>query len=291
MTQEAARPGEQAAAPVCYRHRDRETYVRCVRCDRPICPDCMNAASVGFQCPDCVRAGNRNTRVSRTTFGGRVSGRDNAVTISLIGLNVAVFLLAAATNAAALTRAVPTPLHVAFALVGDDVAKGEYYRLLTSAFLHYGPLHIAFNMYALWLFGQELERLYGRLRFIGLYLVSALGGGALAYLIIDPHEGLAGASGAVFGLFGAYFVTARKIGLSTGGILALVGINLVLGFVIPNIGWQAHIGGLITGTAMAAVLAYAPRGPRQRLVQAGGTLAIVVALCVLVVLRTAALTG
>jgi membrane associated rhomboid family serine protease len=291
MTQEASPRGEQAAAPVCYRHPDRETYVRCVRCDRPICPDCMNAASVGFQCPECVRSGNRSVRPARTTFGGRVSGRDNAVTIGLIALNVAVFLLAAATNPAAATQAVGTTLHDRFALVGVLVSQGEYYRLLTSAFLHYGPLHIAFNMYALWLFGQELERLYGRLRFIALYFVSAFGGGALAYLVIDPRAGLAGASGAVFGLFGAYFVTARKVGLSTGGILALVGINLVLGFVIPGIGWQAHVGGLITGTAMAAVLAYAPRGPRRPLVQLAGTLAVIVALCAVVVLRTAMLTG
>ncbi|MDP9240442.1 MAG: rhomboid family intramembrane serine protease [Actinomycetota bacterium] len=291
MTQEATPEGEQAAGQVCYRHRDRETYVRCVRCNRPICPDCMTAASVGFQCPECVREGNRSIRPTRTTFGGRVSGRENAVTIGLIGINVAVFLLAAATNPAALTRAVPTTLHDRFALYGLGVAQGEYYRLITSAFLHYGPLHIAFNMYALWLFGQELERLYGRVRFLGLYFVSALGGSALAYLIIDPRAGLAGASGAVFGLFGAYFVTARKIGLSTGGILALVGINLVLGFVIPGIGWQAHIGGLITGTAMAAVLAYAPRGPRRVLVQVAGTVAIVTVLCLIVVLRTAALRG
>ncbi|MEP6853481.1 MAG: rhomboid family intramembrane serine protease [bacterium] len=291
MTQQSRPLGEQAAVPVCYRHRDRETYIRCVRCDRPICPDCMNTASVGFQCPECVRAGNRSIRPARTTFGGRVSGRANAVTIGLIGCNLAVFLLAAATNARALTSAVPTTLHEQFALVGHDVARGEYYRLFTGAFLHYGPLHIAFNMYALWLFGQELERLYGRLRFLGLYFVSALGGSALAYLIINPGVPLAGASGAVFGLFGAYFVTARKIGLSTGGILALVAINLVLGFVIPGIGWQAHVGGLITGTAMAAVLAYAPRGRRGLLVQVAGTAVIVVLLCVVIALRTAALTG
>jgi membrane associated rhomboid family serine protease len=291
MTQEASPRGEQDAPPVCYRHRDRETYVRCVRCERPICPDCMNAASVGFQCPDCVRAANRGMRPARTTFGGRVAGRENAVTIGLIAANVAVYLFAAANNPAALTQAVTTTLHERFALRGALVAQGEYYRLLTSAFLHYGPLHIAFNMYALWLFGQDLERLYGRLRFLGLYFVSAFGGGALAYLIIDPNAALAGASGAVFGLFGAYFVTARKIGMSTGGILVLVAINLVLGFVIPGIGWQAHVGGLVTGTAMAAVLAYAPRGPRRPLVQLGGTLAIVVALCVVVAVRTSMLTG
>lgn len=287
MTQEVSPRGERAAAPVCYRHTDRETYVRCVRCDRPICPDCMNSASVGFQCPDCVREGNRGVREARTTFGGRVAGNSKQMTLGLIGINVAVFLLVGATNPAALARGVSTTLHQHFAMVGVKVSHGEYYRLLTSAFLHYGPLHIAFNMYALWLFGPELERLYGRARFLTLYILSALGGGAFAYLITDPNIQMAGASGAVFGLFGAFFITARKVGMQTGGIIALVGINLALGFVIPNIGWQAHVGGLLTGSALAAVLAYAPQGPRRRLIQVAGTLAIVAVLCIIVALRTA----
>ncbi len=291
MTQEVSQPGEQAAVPVCYRHGDRETYVRCVRCDRPICPDCMRAASVGFQCPECVREGAKSIRQPRTSFGGRVTRNDNNVTLSLIGINLAVYVVAGLTNPAALTRMIGTTLHERFALVGVQVAEGEFYRLVTSAFLHYGPLHIAFNMYALWLFGQELERLYGRVRFTVLYFVSALGGGVLAYLVTNPHDQLAGASGAVFGLFGAYFITARKLGLRTGGILALVGINLVFGFVVPNIGWTAHIGGLITGAAMAAVIAYAPRGARRDLVQIAGTALIVIGLCVAIVVRTAQLTA
>lgn len=293
MTQEVSPRGERAAAPVCYRHTDRETYVRCVRCDRPICPDCMNSASVGFQCPDCIREGNRGVREARTTFGGRVAGNSKQMTLGLIGINVAVFLLVGATNPAALSGGVITALHARFALDVGAVARGEYYRLLTSAFLHYGFVHIAFNMYALWLFGSELERLYGRVRFVTLYLVSALGGSVLAYLIVSPPTPyspgplLAGASGAVFGLFGAFFITARKVGMQTGGIIALVGINLALGFVIPNIGWQAHVGGLLTGSALAAVLAYAPQGPRRRLIQVAGTLAIVAVLCIIVALRTA----
>jgi len=291
MSQNVSPIGGQAAPPVCYRHRDRETYVRCVRCNRPICPDCMNAASVGFQCPECVREGNRGVRGARTTFGGRLTGNTRVVTIGLIAANVAVFLLAAATNPAALTSPVITALHSDFAFIGDAVATGQYYRALTSAFLHYGPLHLAFNMYALWLFGQELERLYGRLRFIAIYLVSALGGSVLAYLISNPGRVLAGASGAVFGLFGAYFITARKMGTQTGGLLVLVGINLALGFVLPNIGWQAHIGGLITGAAFTAVLAYAPRGPRRTIIQVAGGAAIVVLLVVVMLARTAQLTA
>jgi len=300
MTQEVSPHEEQAAAPVCYRHGDRETYVRCVRCDRPICPDCMNSASVGFQCPDCVREGNRGIREARTPFGGKVAVNAKQMTIGLVGLNVAVFLLVAATNPAALSGGVVTSLHERFALIGGPVLSGghvlagvsggEYYRLITSAFLHYGFVHIAFNMYALWLFGPELERLYGRVRFLALYLLSALGGSALAYLIVNPYVPLAGASGAVFGLFGAYFVTARKIGMRTGGILALVGINLAFGFVVPNIGWQAHVGGLITGAALAAAFAYAPQGPRRVLVQAAGVVVILVAIVALVVVRTAQLT-
>lgn len=291
MSQNVPPIGGPEAPPACYRHRNRETYVRCVRCDRPICPECMTAASVGFQCPECVREGNRGVRGARTTFGGKVAAKSNAVTIGLIGVNVAVFLLAGATDPGALTQMRGTGLHEQFGFVGNEVAKGEYYRALTSAFLHYGPLHLAFNMYALWLFGQELERLYGRARFIVLYLVSALGGSALAYLISNPNRNLAGASGAVFGLFGAYFITARKMGLQTGGLLALVGVNLALGFVLPNIGWQAHIGGLITGAALAAVLAYTPRGPRRTLLQVAGAAVILVLLVVVFLARTAQLTA
>ncbi len=250
----------------------------------------MAAASVGFQCPECVREGSRSVRGARTTFGGKQASNSKAITVGLIAANLAVYLLAAATNPAALSGAVITELHIRFAFIGDAVAAGQYYRALTSAFLHFGPLHIAFNMYALWLFGQELERLYGRARFVGLYLVSALGGSALAYVISSSNGVLAGASGAVFGLFGAYFITARKIGIQTGGLLVLVGINLALGFILPNIGWQAHIGGLVTGAAMAAVLAYAPRGPRRTVVQAAGSAVIVALIVVVFLARTAALT-
>ncbi|MGB9377584.1 MAG: rhomboid family intramembrane serine protease [Mycobacteriales bacterium] len=291
MSSDVAPIGGQPEVPVCYRHPGRETYVRCVRCNRPICPECMTAASVGFQCPECLREGNRSVRTGRTAFGGRVTGRSNAVTIGIIGINVAVFLLVAATTPAALTAGVVTTIHERFALIGSQVATGQYYRVFTSAFLHYGPLHLAFNMYALWLFGQELERLYGRLRFIAIYLISAFGGGVLAYLISNPNRALAGASGAVFGLFGAYFITARKMGAQTGGLIALVAINLALGFVIPNIGWQAHVGGLITGAAFTAVLAYAPRGPQRTLIQVVGGVVIVVLLVVVMLARTGQLTG
>lgn len=281
----------QAAPPVCYRHRDRETYVRCVRCDRPICPECMNAASVGFQCPECVREGSRGIRGARTTFGGKVSADSNAVTIGLIGINVAVFLLVGALTPGALTRGFVTPVHVDFAFIGTFVAQGEYYRALTSGFLHYGPIHLALNMYALWLFGPELERLYGRSRFIAIYVVATLGGSALEYVIGNPAAVGAGASGAVFGLFGAYFITARKIGMQTGGLVALIAFNLAFGFIVPNIGWQAHIGGLIAGSALAASFAYAPRGPRRTIVQAAGAVVILTLIVVIMLSRTAALTS
>ncbi|MDQ6874182.1 MAG: rhomboid family intramembrane serine protease [Actinomycetota bacterium] len=229
-------------------------------------------------------------RPVRTAFGGRAATTTNVATVALIAVNALVFLLGAAGSTAAAAGSGISSLHLRFGLIGNAVAQGEYYRLFTAAFLHFGFLHIAFNMYALWLFGQELERLYGRVRFLALYFVSALGGSALAYLITDPRQLSAGASGAVFGLFGAYFVTARKIGLRTGGILALVAINLALGFIIPNIGWQAHIGGLVTGAAVAAVLAYAPRASRT-VVQVAGTVVIVVLLCLVIALRTSQLTG
>ncbi len=262
MTQEATPEGEQAAGQVCYRHRDRETYVRCVRCNRPICPDCMTAAAVGFQCPECVREGNRSIRPTRTTFGGRVSGRENAVTIGLIGINVAVFLLAAATNPAALTRAVPTTLHDRFALYGLGVAQGEYYRLITSAFLHYGPLHIAFNMYALWLFGPIIEQMYGHVEFGVIYLLCALGGNVLT-ILAAPNVPALGASGAIFGLFGLAFIVSRRrhllLGPQARAMLSRVGtllvLNLIITFSLPFISWTGHVGGLVVGAVIGVLLA------------------------------------
>jgi membrane associated rhomboid family serine protease len=277
------------APPHCYRHPNVETYVRCVRCDRPICPQCMHTASVGFQCPECVHQGAKTVRQTRTVFGGLMPQRVGQLTRVLIAVNVAMFLIQQTSNTFT-TR---------FELIGRafdfrqqavvGVAEGEYYRLITSAFLHAGWVHIFFNMYALLVVGPTIEAALGRVRFVTLYLMAAFGGSTIAYLLASPTTPIVGASGAIFGLFGALFIAAHRSGAETGGILGIIGINLVLTFVIPNIAWQGHLGGLGTGVALAAAYAYAPR--RQQLaVQVAATAVIALVLVAIVVARTHALT-
>jgi membrane associated rhomboid family serine protease len=163
--------------------------------------------------------------------------------------------------------------------------------MLTAAFLHdtvFLP-HIAFNMYALWLFGPQLERLLGRSRYIALYVLSALGGSALSYAFSGAGMNAVGASGAVFGLFGAFFVVARRLRADTTQIAGLIGINLVLGFVIKGIDWRAHLGGLVTGAAVAAILAAIARPQRRALLQGAALAGVAVLIVGVVVWKTAQL--
>ena len=280
--------------PVCYRHDDRETWVRCARCERPICPDCMRAASVGFQCPSCVAEGASTVRAPRTVLGGRVADDTSRVTIALIAVNVAVHVLGMVAGQDALRRdfgnlAGPAVLPPDPDLLG--VAMGEYYRLLTAAFLHADLLHLALNMMALAVLGPPLEAALGRSRFLALYVLSALGGSVTAFLLAPQNTLGVGASGAIFGLFGAYYVVARRLGGSTGTIVGLLAVNLVITFAVPFIDWRAHLGGLVVGAAVSVALAYAPPGRSRTAVQAGACAAVALVLVVLVVLREAALTG
>ncbi len=295
-------------APVCYRHPAKETYVRCTRCDRPICPDCMNAASVGHQCPECVAEGRRTQRSARTAFGGSVAGRAGVVTRVLIGINVAVMLISIATGGMTAVAGggwggllgQNTPLtdwgsvigYAPYVIGGPEhgVAAGEWYRLVTAMFLHYGVLHLLFNMYALWILGRELEGVLGRLRFAGLYLLAGLGGNVAAYLFSAPNAATAGASTAVFGLMAATFVILKRLNMSVAPILPVIVINIVFTFAVANISVAGHLGGLVTGAAVAAILAYAPREKRN-LIQAVGCAAVGVLLLVLAIFRTASLLG
>jgi membrane associated rhomboid family serine protease len=272
-------PGSQAEIPTCYRHPGRETYVRCTRCDRYICPECMRDASVGHQCVECVRQGNRTVRKARTVFGGQVTGTP-AVTYTLIAINVVAFFLQSVGNDV-LRR---------YGLAGVAVADGQYDRLVTSAFMHYGIFHLLMNMWALYVVGQPLEQWLGRVRFVLLYGLSALGGSVVVYMFAPPMTLTVGASGAVFGLFGALFVVAKRLNYDIRGIAVLIVLNLVITFTIPNISWQGHLGGLITGSALALAYAYAPQ--RQRtVVQLGATLAVAAAIGALIILRTSQLTS
>ncbi|MFC3503373.1 rhomboid family intramembrane serine protease [Micromonospora krabiensis] len=293
--------------PVCYRHPGRETYVRCTRCDRPICPDCMRAASVGHQCPECVSEGRRSVRPARTAFGGGAAGRRGYVTKTLIGLNVLLMVLSIASDRGG-DAAVGgsgfggllggnTPLTdwgsvIGLAIFPDGtvggVADGQWYRLITAMFLHYGLLHLLLNMWALWVLGRSLEATLGPLRFLGLYLLAGLGGNVAAYLFSAQNSASAGASTAIFGLFAAIFVIMRRLGRDTSSILPILVINLVLTFTVPSISVAGHLGGLVVGGLMSLVLAYAPRSHRS-LVQLAGGVIILVALIGLALIRTAQL--
>jgi len=258
----------------CYRHPGRETGVRCTRCDRPICPECMTPASVGFQCPECVSEGRKSVRPTRTMYGGRVSSGGLDATRVLIGINVVVFLATVQSGANVLTGSGTSSLYDRFALVPASVADGQWYRLISSMFLHFGLPHIALNMLALYVIGTPLETMLGRLRFLGLYFLAGLGGSLLSFAIGSPTELAAGASGAIYGLFGALYVLTRRRGLETGGIVGIIAINLVFSFTFSNIDWRGHVGGLVVGTAVAAAYAYSPTGPRRDQMQALGCAAI-----------------
>ncbi|GAB3594159.1 hypothetical protein GCM10027446_17610 [Angustibacter peucedani] len=273
-------PAGPAAEPVCPRHPDRVAYVRCQRCGRPVCPECQRPAAVGVQCVDCVREQAKTMRTGRTVFGGRVGTGRPVVTYALIGACVAVFLLQ-------LVPGLDITSRFAFA---PDVAEAEPWRFLTAAFLHSTSFipHIAFNMLVLYQVGPYLEERLGAVRYLALYLVSAFGGSVGYLALADPqvpsswYGAVVGASGAVFGLFGALVVVQRRLGQDLQGLYVMIGINFVLGFVIANVAWQAHLGGLLSGAAMAAALA-APVKTRRTLVQVAGTLAVVAVLVLVAV--------
>jgi membrane associated rhomboid family serine protease len=293
--------------PVCFRHPSRETYVRCTRCDRPICPDCMNAASVGHQCPECVAQGRRSQRPARTAFGGSAVGRAGVVTKTLIGVNVAVMVASIAIGGAgavagggwggllgsdtSLTNALAVLGNAPYTLNGPahGIAAGEWYRLFTAMFVHYGVLHLLLNMYALWILGRDLERTLGPLRFLGLYLLAGLGGNVAAYLFSAPNASTAGASTAVFGLMAAVFVILKRLNLSVAPILPVIVINVIFTFTIANISIAGHLGGLAVGAIVAGILAYAPAA-RRSLYQGVGCALVFVLLILLAVYRTAMLT-
>jgi membrane associated rhomboid family serine protease len=240
----------------CYRHPDRLTGVRCVRCNRPICPECQRPASVGFQCPDDVRAGQASIRQPRTVVGAQVAGSGAPVaTYGLIGLNVLAYVLTAVSPGGNLVSNSGSRLFGDWVLWPRMVGQNhEYYRLITSAFLHYGPIHILLNMYALYVIGPALERALGRGRYLSVYLLAALGG-AVAVLLFDPVDsGTAGASGAIFGLFAAAVVLARRIGFNTTTLWITIGINFVFTFSVPGISKLGHVGGFVLGGLAALVL-------------------------------------
>jgi membrane associated rhomboid family serine protease len=238
----------------------------------------MVAAPVGFQCPECVKTAGAGVRQARTIAGGAIHGDPILVTKILVAVNVILFGLQLLTDDRITNR---------FAMQGLAVAvEGEWYRLLSSAFLHTGITHLALNMLALWFVGAAVEPRLGRWRYLTVYLLSALGGSVLSYVLDSPFQASVGASGAVFGLFGALFVLMLRLRFDVRGLLAIIAINVVIGF-LPgfNINWRAHLGGLLVGGLLTAVMVYAPQ--RSRLwVSIGASVAVVILCVVATVWRT-----
>ncbi len=241
----------------------------------------MRDAAVGHQCAECVREGARAMRQPRTRFGGRQRSATPVVTYGLIAVNVAAFALQVSSGG----------WDRQLTLWPPAVADGQYYRLVTSAFLHYGATHLLFNMWALYVVGPPLEMWLGRLRFGALYALSGLGGSVLVYLLSPLNTATAGASGAIFGLFGATFVVGKRLTLDVRWVLAVIAINMAFTFIIPALGgqlisWQGHVGGLVTGGLVAGGYVYPPRDYRT-LIQVAVTIMALAAFTALIWWRTA----
>ena len=253
--------GYPQPSAVCSRHPDRPTGLRCVRCDRSACPECLREASVGYQCVDCVAEGGRTQRYSTTVAGARPSDRNLVIPV-LIAVNVAVFVVTVA-QAGSLGGNAAASLFQQWALSPLTVAGGQLWRLLTSGFLHFGPVHLAFNMIALWVIGRDLETVLGRGRLITVYLVSLLGGSAAVFLLEDVQSLTAGASGAVYGLMGGLAVVLLRLRRSPGPALGIIAINVVITFVLREyLSLFGHLGGLAFGTAATVAMVYAPAARR-----------------------------
>jgi membrane associated rhomboid family serine protease len=291
----------------CYRHPQRETGVSCSNCGRPICHDCMIEAPVGFRCPECVREQNVHGSRAKVVTRGQIRSRWGAasgvmsggapVTKVLIGINVALFLAELLFGAVGAMGGGSTGMLVHMgALVPAYVAvKHEYWRLFTAMWLHGGLLHVAFNMYALYIGGSYLEMIAGKGKYLAIYLVAGVAGNVAVYLLAAPVSVTIGASTAIFGIFGALFIYSihnrdSAVGRALSSMGTVILINLVITFVVPGISWQGHVGGLIGGVLAVEALTWfgrrdlrSPFGPRDAALLA----AIAAVLVVAVLWRTA----
>jgi membrane associated rhomboid family serine protease len=279
--------GSRNADDFCYRHPDRQSFIICQRCGRTVCAECQTQAPVGVHCPECVREARQSAprtkpaSVTRMRTSLRRGSGAPVVTYGLIGTNVVLFLLEFVTGG--FTGIVYQAL-----AYWPPLTATEPWRMITSAFLH-SPgsiFHILFNMYSLFIFGPMLEHQLGRARFLAMYLLAALGG-SVAVLLLAPSSIVVGASGAIFGLLGAYFVIQRRLGGNATQLVIVIALNLAIGFVVPGIAWQAHLGGLVVGAGIAAIYV-ATRRREQKAVQIAGVVAVAAALVITTVVTVLA---
>lgn len=270
-----------------------------MRCQRAACPDCLREASVGHQCTDCIQSSQRQQRARSTqyrraglgqrTVAGALASNRVIVTPVLIAVNVLIYLITAvqaqdmAHNemSAVFREGVLWPLGM--------VAEDEWWRLFTSGFLHYGPLHVGMNMLALWILGRDIELILGRIRYLVLYFGSMLGGSAAVFAFGAVETGTAGASGAIYGLMGAILVAVLRLRLNATPAIAIIVLNIVISVSLPGISLLGHLGGLVIGALLMAAMLYAP-AERRAVYQAGAVGLLVVALVGIIVFRDVQLT-
>ena len=252
-----------SAANFCYRHPGRQSFILCQRCGRTICAECQTQAAVGVVCPECMRDQRKSAPRTKPAILTRLTGSGQpTVTYSIIGITLFVYLLQFVFGSQI------TGL-LWYAGVYSQPGSFEPWRMLTTALVHGSIFHVLLNMYTLWIFGQLLEQLLGRGRYLALYLLSALAGSLGVLFLSSPTTPVVGASGAIFGLMGAFLVIQRRLGGNAKQLLVLVGINLVIGF-IPGlqIAWQAHVGGIIAGAVLGLIFVQTRR-IRQKTLQIG----------------------
>ncbi|UAJ79554.1 rhomboid family intramembrane serine protease [Leifsonia sp. ZF2019] len=264
-----------ARASYCYRHPDRVSYVLCQRCGRTICGECQTQGAVGVVCPECMAEQRATAPKTKPAWIPRLTGQGApVVTYAIIAVCAVVFILQSLpVIGSEVTRAIQ------YAGVYSDPRAFEPWRLLTSVFAHASIIHILLNMYTLWIFGSVLEPMLGRLRFLGLFLISGFAGSVGVLMLSSPLQPVVGASGAIFGMFGAFFIIQRRLGGNATQILVLVALNIGIGF-LPglNIAWQAHVGGLIGGILVGLIYVETRKPSRRRL-----QLPLVIVLCLLLI--------
>lgn len=292
-------PAPDSGIGYCYRHPMRETGVRCTRCNRPICPDCMRPASVGFHCPDDVKLGARSIRAARTVAGAPARAGQPTVTWALVGINILVYVATVLEASGRLDNPASArgdSIFNSWQLQPYQVAHGgvEFQRLITSAFLHVNLLHITMNMIALLVVGPFVEQVLGRWRFLTVYLLAAIGGSVAVYLFGNHYQPVAGASGAIYGLFATALVLAHRIRLDLRALLLTLGLNFLLTFTIPGISVEGHIGGFVVGGLAAAAIVWLPAviaHRRSLVVQLSGLSLVAAVLLIAIVTRTVTFPG
>ncbi|PYY36494.1 rhomboid family intramembrane serine protease [Curtobacterium sp. MCBD17_030] len=268
-----------ASPNTCYRHPDRPSFVLCQRCGRTICPECQTPAAVGVHCPECVREQRAKFTENRRASGPssltvarrRFAMLDQKATVVLIAVSVVVWLLDRVSGG----------FLSQWLAYNSALLPTQPWRIVTVLFVHSTFLHLAFNMWALLIFGRMLENMLGTWRFLALFSIAGVGGSVLV-TFLAPGTWVVGASGAIFGLFAAFFVLQRSLGNNAVSLLVVIGLNLVIGF-LPgtNISWQAHVGGIIAGFVTGFVFART-RNVRQRGLQVallGLEAVVAIALC------------